>query len=270
MERKDSAVPRRVTGTREWAPVNANCSVGCSHDCKYCYAKSMAIRFGRATPETWRIEAPYLHRAAELARKRPTRIMFPTTHDITPAIMDTAMAALTLMLDAGHEMLVVSKPHPECIEGICRDLGRYRNRILFRFTIGSASGGVLRFWEPGAPGFAPRMAALEAAFRAGFRTSVSCEPMLDGRPQALVEAVAPFVTDSVWLGKINMLRQRLKVNRACDPETLARADELTALQADEPIRALYEVLKSDPKVKWKDSIKQVVGLAQPTEAGLDI
>jgi len=41
-------------------------------------------------------------------------------------------------------------------------------------------------------------------------------------------------------------------------------------QSDERILSLYEKLKDHPKIKWKESIKKVVGLQIPTEAGLDI
>ena len=34
-------------GVEEWAKHSANCFYGCSHDCQYCYAKSMAVRFKR-------------------------------------------------------------------------------------------------------------------------------------------------------------------------------------------------------------------------------
>ena len=42
-----------------------------------------------------------------------------------------------------------------------------------------------------------------------------------------------------------------------------------ATQNDEAIRALYARYHKDPLVKWKDSIKAVVGLARPNVAGLD-
>ena len=38
-------------GTYEWAAETKNIISGCIHDCKYCYAKSMAVRFNRKTPE---------------------------------------------------------------------------------------------------------------------------------------------------------------------------------------------------------------------------
>ena len=45
---------RPPTGTQEWAASNVNIQDGCEHDCRYCYAKTMAIRFKRATPISWK------------------------------------------------------------------------------------------------------------------------------------------------------------------------------------------------------------------------
>jgi hypothetical protein len=44
---------------------------------------------------------------------------------------------------------------------------------------------------------------------------------------------------------------------------------LLASQSDGKIRLLYERLKSNPKIKWKESIKKVVGLPVATVAGYD-
>ena len=86
---------------------------------------------------------------------------------------------------------------------------------------------------------------------------------------AVVVAVMPFVTDAIWIGKINQLRARLKINKA-DAETLGRGEELISIQSDDRIRALYARLKDNPKIKWKESIKRLVGLEIAQESGLDI
>ena len=36
---------KRKTGTREWAESNYNIGIGCSHDCRYCYARTNAVRY---------------------------------------------------------------------------------------------------------------------------------------------------------------------------------------------------------------------------------
>ena len=261
---------RRITGTREWAAADANCCLGCAHDCLYCYAKAMAVQYGRRTADTWRTEEPYLHRACQVARMKPTRVMFPTTHDITPGVLETCLTAMGLMLGRGHELLVVSKPHVGCVKAICRAFEPLRSRVLFRFTIGSVDPQVLAFWEPRTPDPEERLLALKLAHGAGFRTSVSCEPMLDDDVEAVVARVEPFVTDTIWVGKANMLRQRLSLNGHDDPETGARADQLIASQHDKRIRQLYATYRNHPKLRWKDSIKKVVGIPAPDVPGCDV
>jgi len=258
----------RIFGTKEWAVKTANCIEGCANDCKYCYAKSMAIRFNRRTPENWPQETPRLDWIKKACRGRPCRVMFPSTHDITPGNLDICLKAIDMLLKYGHEVLIVTKAHGACIKRIMTAFDSFKEQILFRITIGSTSPDNLSFWEPHAPHFFHRSGSLIYAHNNGFRTSVSCEPMLDETIPSLVSETEDYVTDSIWLGKANHLRQRLRINGA-GPETLEEGDLLMAEQNDEYIRALYAKLKDHPKVKWKESIKKIVGLDLATEAGLD-
>ena len=258
--------PKNVTGTKEWAAKNANCINGCSHDCRYCYAKSIAVRFGRKTAQNRKTEVVV---GARPVGGKPCRVMFPTTHDITPNTLPVCMDQIQLILDGGHEILIVSKPHLECIAAICDRFKSYEDKILFRFTIGSASNETLKLWEPGAPSFDERLKALKLAHRLGFETSVSCEPMLDGNIDAVVKQVEPYVTDSIWLGKMNQVKARLTFNQA--PEEVVQAAEvLMQEQSDENIKALHQRFKGNSKIKWKDSIKKIVGIEAPQAIGLDI
>jgi hypothetical protein len=228
----------------------------------------MAIRFDRDTPGDWSAESVNRAKVDKGYGKRKGRIMFPTTHDITPEILQDCTTVLKKMLAAGNEVLIVSKPHPAVILELCRELRRWRKWIMFRFTIGSADEAVLSYWEPGAPSFHERLRCLAHAWDRGYQTSVSSEPMLDRNVEAVVEACAPFVTDSIWIGKANKLLLRMRRN-GCTPEQLARGEELVAWQNDDAIKALYERLKDHSLVRWKESIKAVVGLDSPTEAGHD-
>ena len=88
---------------------------------------------------------------AKKRRKAKGRIMFPTSHDITPQFLDHCVTVLRKLLAAGNEVLIVTKPHLDCIERLCRELAEYREKIVFRFTIGAMDDELLRFWEPGAP-----------------------------------------------------------------------------------------------------------------------
>jgi hypothetical protein len=47
------------------------------------------------------------------------------------------------------------------------------------------------------------------------------------------------------------------------------ADYLT-LQSDKNIHLIYNQFKDNSKIKWKESIKKIVGIEIPEESGLDI
>lgn len=252
---------KKKTGTREWADVNVNIINGCEHRCRYCYAAEMAKRFGRiAALDDWGTTCFEL-RPAEVDKTRKKykgRVMFPTSHDITPRFLDECVTVLRKLLAAGNEVLIVSKPHLECVQRLCQELAAYKEKVIFRFTIGAMDDELLRYWEPGAPAFAERLAALKHAHEQGFRTSVSAEPMLDV-PHAveLYEALIPYVTDTIWFGKMNDVRRRVAVQTPEDEVAVRRIEEN---QTDERIVELYQRLKDNPKIQWKDSFKAVVGL----------
>lgn len=259
---------RKIRGTFEWAKYNENCVTGCSHGCWYCYARNRAIQMGARTPETWEKEVVSRKKMSKSHTKRDGRIMFPTTHDITPATLAACAVYLERMLSAGNEVLIVSKPHFECIQFLCEVFKRYKDQILFRFTIGSAHDKVLKMWEPNAPTFEERVESLKLAYNMGYQTSISCEPMLDQEIHLVVEATRDYVTDAIWLGKANNLISRMK-NNGADKEMVLRGAQLLSWQGNTSIWELYNKYKDDPKIKWKESIKEVVGIELPTERGTD-
>ena len=253
---------KRVTGTKEWAASTINIQNGCQHNCRYCYAKSMALRFGRITPETWTQPTP--QRAHSMGKREGT-IMFPSTHDITQENIEQYEAMVLKLLGIGNKVLIVSKPTLACIMRLCSSLVSYKDKVLFRFTIGSSNTRTLAFWEPGAPTFEERLACLRHAHDTGYQTSVSCEPMIDGAIADVISKTEQFVTESIWLGRANKLMARVKKNCQNDPESMEAATLLDATWSDDKIKVLYELYKNNPMIKWKDSIKKVMGL--PSEAG---
>jgi len=128
-----------VSGTKEWAGSNVNFIDGCKHDCKYCYAKAATLRHKRKTPATWSDEVIRYDRFNKGFGKRGKTIMFPSVHDIHPDHLSESLDILGRMLVKGNRVLIVSKPHEDCIRAICRRFSKYRDNILFRFTIGSAN-----------------------------------------------------------------------------------------------------------------------------------
>ena len=260
--------PVKISGTKEWAKHVANCVKGCQHNCKYCFARHMMVnRYKKIKPEDWPNPAPDLKKAHSKQPKKSGTTMFPTTHDITPDVLGPCLAFLLNLLKAGNDVLIVSKPHLECIKAICDACVDFKKQILFRFTIGAMDDKILSYWEPHAPKFEERLLALREAFDAGYATSVSCEPMLDSDNMIrLFYKLHPFVTDSIWIGKLNKIDSRVEVVTEADKKEVARIKDG---QTDDKITAIYNALKDEPKVKWKESVKEVIGLNLAEEAGLD-
>ncbi len=243
-------------GTKEWAPHTFNYVSGCSNDWVYCYAKEMAIRFKRKSAETWHNEEPVSLTKRSFAKRNGT-IMIPSSHDITLSNLEQSVAVMTKLLNSGNNLLVVTKAHPLCIERLVQEFAQYRANIEMRFTIGSAESLVLRTWEPNAPSFEQWLEALRLAFDAGFATSVSTEPLLDEHFEELYAQVEPFVTATIWVGKMNSAHRRVHINSNGNfNERLL--DALVASQSDEKILSLYERYRDDPKIAWKESIKKVL------------
>lgn len=269
--KKSKKDKQQLFGTEEWANYNVNCVTGCRHECKYCYAKSMAIQYKRMTSGAWKDEKV---NTAAISRKYsnqlPDRFMFPSTHDITPTNLSACIQLLYNLLTPGNEGVIVTKPHFDCIQALCEVLPLFKNQFIFRFTIGSSDSDTLRFWEPGAPDFEERLASLKYAHWKGYQTSVSCEPMLDNNIQDVVEQVMPYVTETVWIGKPNMLKSRLSMNGHNDEETMAKAEELLQSMSDQYIWGLYSMYRDDPRIRWKDSIQKVLRINASSMAGMNV
>jgi DNA repair photolyase len=252
------------SGTREWACKNINIIDGCAHDCRYCYAKEMAIRFKRATVEGWRNETLRAESAAALYTKYEGTIMFPSAHDITPKNLDHAILALQKLLVAGNKVLIVTKPHQSCVERICTSLAQYKSQIEFRFTIGSLDSETLKFWEPGAPSFEERLAALRYAHRASFKTSISCEPFFDEEVEDLILLLENYTSHTIWLGMANSLSRRLTINGHTDAETLERAKYLKeVVYSDANIRRTFSNFCADINIRWKGGLKKAIQRLHP-------
>jgi len=245
---------KEPTGTREWATSNINICVGCKNNCRYCYAKKMAIRFERRTEENWKeMELNPKVIDKKYTTKRKGRIMFPSTHDITPEILDSCIIILQKLLKSGNEILITSKPDFVCIREICNTFPDFKNQIQFRFTIGSINSNILKYWEEGAPSFEERFISLKYAFDQKYKTSISIEPFLDNDPEPLVKILEPYVTESIWIGKMNYIqRNNLSVEDQIEYNKIRKNNKT------ENILNIYHRLKTNNLVRWKDSIKKIL------------
>lgn len=258
-------IPTQKTGTREWAEETRNLYAGCKHDCRYCYARANALRFGRIQSAAHWTNMSLSKNAFNLATSKntkPRRIMFPSTHDLFPEHLDVIIvSALKTWLAQGNQILIVTKPHLEVVKRLCCELKPAHKQIIFRFTIGSMNNEVLSFWEPGAPTYEERYESLCFAHASGFETSVSCEPYLDNKIYDLVEAVSLFVTDTIWIGKMNRIGRRVNADDWTNKER-AFLHRVFDAQTNEFINDLYNRLKDRQQIRWKDSIKKVLGLPE--------
>jgi DNA repair photolyase len=251
---------KRVSKHEDWTKSknNVNICTGCPNDCLYCYSKSMGYSYGWAQKGHWQDE---IIRQKDVDKKRKLYdglVGFPTSHDITPHNIDAYLRVLDKLLGAGNEVLITTKPRMECIQRICHPAGVPKDRIIFRFTIGAMDDEILSYWEPNAPLYDERKDALAYAFQRGFKTSVSVEPMLDSpNIEMLVRDLEPYVNDAIWIGKMDHI-EKLKEN--ADTRLLKELEIIEFHQRDEMISAIYKTYKDNPKIKWKSSIKEVVGI----------
>ena len=72
--------------------------------------------------------------------------------------------------------------------------------------------------------------------------------------------------DAIWIGKMNHAKRRVRPRNDEEREAVALLEHE---QRDGVIHALYQRWCEEPKVKWKDSIKRVVGLPLVDEIGAD-
>jgi len=234
-----------MRGTKDWTNKTVNFVSGCENDCRYCYAKGMAIQFKQVKEGEWCNMRVRQHDVEKRHKNYGGIVMFPSSHDLTPTVINEAIIVLKNLIKAGNQVLVVSKPRTECIEKICSEFQEYKKNILFRFTIGARNNDILSFWEPGAPTFEERREALRYAHEKGFATSVSMEPILDMNDVLdLFFELEPFVSDTLWLGKMNHIKKNIKF----DDQEVKRIEQG---QSQENCDLVYELLKDEPKAKFK-------------------
>jgi DNA repair photolyase len=249
---------KTTSGTKEWADHNINCIKGCPNDCRYCYAKNMAKRFGRSTNQNWKVLEINQKIVDGTFRKYDGRVMFPSSHDIvdTPESREACFTVIKKLLLAGNDILITTKPKLNIVKDIIRIFSEYKSQIQFRFTITSINDKTLLFWEPNAPLFKERFGALKYAFRKGFKTSVSIEPFLDSCPDKVVHTVSPFITESIWIGIMNYIPQK-----GIDEKDLQKYQDIRKNYELKRLQNIYTEYRNTPKIRFKDSIKIKLGLS---------
>jgi len=190
--------------------------------------------------------------------------MFPTQHDITAGNGAACIATLNNLLRAGNRVLVVSKagPHvPMVLDAARRLASKGTASLELRVSLTCLSPETAAFWEPGAPTPRERLAAIREAARLDLRVSIAVEPML--QPECacgiVASAVAAGATGEIWIGAANLLRARTAwcAGRPGLEDEIRRVE---SGQTPERMRWVYQLLRTNPQVRWKDSYQRTLGI----------
>ena len=250
---EDERMNTRKAGWNEWASKRASLFTGCKHGCRYCFARADALRFGRIkSAADW--DRPVMQKAKHYGRCKGV-VAFAGTHDITKENVTVCAKYLEDILAPGNRVLVVSKPGLFATQYLCEYLRQWRHQIEFRFTVGADDDALLHYWEPGAPAFHERIMAATYAGALGYSISYSVEPMLDSQNIGRLLVQLRPAAQSIWVGMMNQVRRRVKIET---DEDRRQVERIEAGQTDERILALYQALKGDPVIRWKDSIQDVL------------
>lgn len=169
--------------------------------------------------------------------------MFPSAHNITPENVELCLQfILRILNESAANILIVIKPYLRVVMRLCEELHPFKERILFRFTITSYHQKTLKKYEPNAPDFPERFTALRYTHYHRYKTSVSIEPFLDMNPIPLIKILETWVTDTIWLGKLNYME--------ADFNTWLNVQNVV-----ENVKQLPENIKK--KIRLKDSIPKM-------------
>jgi DNA repair photolyase len=254
---------------RDWTEPKNNVSfcTGCENDCIYCYGRYFADRRNQCDPDVW---AKMQIRDDDVGKGRKLHdglVGFPSTHDILPSNLDASLVVLGKLLRAGNQVLIISKPRLDCIKRICSACEFFKDKIIFRFTIGAMDDGILGFWEPGAPQYKERRVCLAYARNRGFQTSVSMEPMLDTENiDTLIRDLKPLVSDKIWLGIMDYMGWiKTRVSAPFEGEV----KRIEKGQSPEKLLEIYRKYIDDPVIEWKELARKrfsnIKGLQIPLE-----
>jgi hypothetical protein len=181
--------------------------------------------------------------------------MSPTSHDIFPENVDFLIQKWSQLLEAGHSLLIVSKPILSCIASITHKLQRFKDRVNIRFTVTSDCNSNLSRWETFATPFEDRFEAIKLAKSEGYGVSISIEPFLSD-PRPLVAKLTPFV-DEMWIGMMNGFPSEKMYGKSFCSELKTEIQRVKALYSFDKINSLVQELRSNPKIQWKESFLKI-------------
>jgi DNA repair photolyase len=255
----------KKVGVWQWADRSYNIMKGkttCPNDCVYCYVKYIRKKFNQVVKDN---DIEDLGRRLFVLDEKKSkkgwsksaekkRIMFPSSHDIFPEMVDSYIDVVKKMIDAGHTVLCVTKPRYKCIKRICKelkDVEDIHSKFFFRFTISCNDEKILKLWEPHAPTFHERRKCLKHAYKKGFSTSVSMEPSLD-EPDKTIKQVRKYVRDCIWVGPVNHLNNTPKPEDMSQDRYDVLKQKMWWLHSPSRMLARVKRFRDDPMIYWKN------------------
>lgn len=197
--------PKDHSPAREYSDLALNVYQGCTHDCAYCYVKTMpqwrghTSQFANAKPRAGIIEA--LQRAPAWSDV-PIQVFLCFTCDPYQPLereMRLTQSAIQIFHAKGYGVNVLTKAGKLPL----RDLDLFGAWDSFGITLTTIDDAIARQWELFAAPPSKRIETLRKFFEAGKDTWVSFEPVLDPTwTLEAIEAAAPFVR-RVKIGKWN-------------------------------------------------------------------
>lgn len=156
---------------KEYCDLAINIYDSCNHGCTYCYARSMAKRFGREWGDAVSVRAGIVEATRAAAKKYTDReIQLCFTCDPYPADIDTTPTreVIKAIKESGNRVRILTKGGNRAL----RDLELLDSGDWFGVTLTGACEN-----EPGAAVDVERYATIKEAHRRGIKTWVSFEPV---------------------------------------------------------------------------------------------
>lgn len=195
---------------REYSPLALNVYLGCSHNCKYCYANAMAIRNGNkdyfCNPDPRTNILQMLPRELKNSPKEQVLLSFigdaycETTDDngLTRAVLEK-------LLEAKVPVAILTKGGKRCLKDM--DIFKaFGEHIQIGSTLTFDNDKDSLEWESGAALPSERLETLKKLHDEGIRTFASFEPVIDPKQSInLIKKSLDFV-DVYKVGKLNNYR----------------------------------------------------------------
>lgn len=192
---------------REYAELACNLYAGCTHGCRYCYVPALLRKrpadfHAGARPRPGVLEA--LEREAPAYAGDPREVLLSFTSDpYQPSEEEHHLTrrALEILIGHGVRVCVLTKDPQRAMQFDGELL--LRGRVRLGATVTGFTDKHAQSWEPGAPGLTSRQAGMREARRAGLRTWLSLEPVIDPLEALWVIRIYADIADEIRIGKIN-------------------------------------------------------------------